>query len=123
MPFAIEPESRKGDDMDDQEVVAGMTEVEASLARVEGERKFVVQNVGTAGARSVRFDVQAEREKNSPVSAHDLKSAFPVEELKPGEEVSIGAIITPGTGLHFRGVVTWRNQDGSEQERIYYMSA
>ena len=42
--------------------------------------------------------------------------------LPPGEQVSIGAIIPPGTGLHFRGVVTWRNQDGSEQERVYYMS-
>jgi len=109
--------------MGDQGVVEGTTEVEANLARVEGERRFVVENVGSVAAQSVRFNVQAEREKNPPVSAHDLKSTFPVEELKPGESVSIGAIITPGTGLHFRGVVTWRNEDGSEQERIYYMSA
>lgn len=109
--------------MEDHEVAAGMTELEANLDRVDGERRFVVTNVGTASAQGVRFAVQPERDKNSPVSAHDLKSAFPVEEMKPGEKVSIGAIITPGTGLHFRGVVTWRNPDGSEQERIYYMSA
>lgn len=109
--------------MGDQEVPQGTTEIEANLDRVEGERKFVIKNVGSVSAKSVRFTVQAEREKNSPVSAHDLENAFPVEELKPGENVSLGAIITPGTGLHFRGVVTWRNQDGSEQERVYYMSA
>ena len=109
--------------MGDQEVPQGTTEIQASLDRVAGERQFVIQNVGTENAQSVRFTVQAERDKNSPVSAHDLEGAFPVEELKPGENVSIGAIITPGTGLHFRGVVTWRNPNGSEQERIYYMSA
>lgn len=109
--------------MGDQEVVSEATELEASLDRIEGERRFVVKNVGAVSAQTVRFTVQAEREKNSPVSAHDIKAAFPVDELPPGESISIGAIITPGTGLHFRGVVTWRNQDGSEQERVYYMSA
>ncbi len=109
--------------MADQEVVKETTELAANLDRVEGKRRFVVQNIGAASARSVRFTVTSERDKNAPVSAHDLKSAFPVEELQPGEKVSIGAIITPGTGLHFRGVVTWSNPDGSEEERIYYMSA
>lgn len=109
--------------MTDQQVGEGTTELEANLVRVDGVRRFVVENVGDSSAQSVRFTVQAEREKNSPVSAMDLKSAFPVEELAPGASVSVGAIITPGTGLHFRGVVTWRNADGSEQERVYYMSA
>ena len=109
--------------MEDRQVEEGTTELEASLSRVDGERRFVVRNVGTSSAQSVRLTVQAEREKNSPVSAHDLKSAFPVESLSPGDSVSVGAIITPGTGLHFRSTVTWRNVDGSEQERIYYMSA
>ncbi len=109
--------------MEDQKIVEGATELEASLARVEGERKFVIQNVGQESARTVRFSVQAERDKNSPVSAHDIETVFPVDELAAGDTVAIGAIITPGTGLHFRGVVTWRDVNGSEQERIYYMSA
>jgi hypothetical protein len=108
--------------MEEQEVGNQTTELEASLDRVGGERRFLVQNVGSASARNVRFEVQAEKGKNAPASAHDLEHTFPVEDLPPGEEVSIGAIITPGTGLHFRGVVTWHNLDGSEQERIYYMS-
>ena len=109
--------------MGDKEVLQGTTEVQASLDRVDGERKFVIRNVGDASARSVRFSVQAEREKNPPVSAHDLEHLFPVEELPAGGCVTVGAIITPGTGLHFRGVVTWQNADGSEQESVYYMSA
>lgn len=109
--------------MEDQGVATETTELEASLDRIEGERRFVLQNVGSATAQDVRFAVQGEREKNPPVSAHDLDTQFPMAELAAGEKVSVGAIITPGTGLHFRGVVTWRNLDGSEQERIYYMSA
>jgi len=123
IPSSIGLGIQKGKNMEDQEVAKETTELEANLDRVEGERRFVVENVGTVSAQGVRFSVQSERDKNAPVSAHDLKSAFPVEELKPGEKVSIGAIITPGTGLHFRGVVTWRNPDGSEQERVYYISA
>ena len=109
--------------MENQEVGQGTTEIQASLDHIDGERKFVVHNVGTASGMSVRFSIQAEREKNSPVSAHDLKASFPVAEMKPGEKVSLAAIITPGTGLHFRGVVSWNNADGSEEERVYYMSA
>ena len=109
--------------MGDQEVGQGKAGMQASLDRVEGERCFQVRNAGTESALDVRFSVIAEREKNSPVSAHDVESLFPVKELKPGESVSIGAIITPGTGLHFRGVVTWRNPDGSEEEGVFYMSA
>jgi len=114
---------KRGNDMAGEEVVQGTTEIEARLDRVDGERRFVVKNVGPVSALSVRFSVQSERDKNSPISAHDLKNAFPVEDLPPGEDVSVGAIITTGTGLHFRGVVTWRNPDGSEEERVYYMSA
>ena len=108
--------------MAEQEVGNQTTELEASLERVGGERRFLIQNVGDASASDVRFEVQAEKGRNSPVSAHDLEHLFPIANLPPGEQVSIGAIITPGTGLHFRGVVTWRNQDGSAQERVYYIS-
>jgi len=109
--------------MEGQEAAQGATELQASLDRVDGERRFVIKNVGTVSAHDVRFTVKAERDKNSPVSAHDLTTAFPVAELKPDEDVSLGAIITPGTGLHFRGVVTWRNPDGTAEERVFYTSA
>ena len=109
--------------MGDQEAGQGKAELQASLDRVEGERCCQVLNAGTESALDVRFTVGSEREKNSPVSAHDVESLFPVAELKPGESIAIGAIITPGTGLHFRGVVTWRNPDGSEEEGVFYMSA
>lgn len=97
--------------------------VVASLERVDGERRFVVRNIGEIVAHDVRFKVDAEREKNSPVSAGDLKRVFPVAELEPGGAVSVCAIITPGTGLHFRGVVSWRDPDAVEHQRVLYMSA
>ena len=109
--------------MQEKKTAAEADGVVASLERVEGERRFVVTNIGETSALDVRFSVDAEREKNPPVSAGDLQRIFPVKELGPGEAVTVGAIITPGTGLHFRGVVSWKDPDGSEQERVYYMSA
>lgn len=109
--------------MGEQEVGQGKAEMQASLDRVDGERCFQVLNAGTDSALDVRFTVASEREKNSPVSAHDLATLFPVAELKAGESIAVGAIITPGTGLHFRAVVTWRNTDGSEDEGVFYVSA
>ncbi len=100
-----------------------VTGVVATLDRVDGVRRFVVQNLGESSAFDVRFDVAAEREKNDPVSAADLRRAFPVKELRSGESVSVAAIITPGTGLHFRGVVTWKSPEGADEERVFYMSA
>lgn len=109
--------------MAEQEVSKEKAEVQATLDRIEGERRFRILNTGPGSALDVRFTVAAEREKNSPVSVHDLEALFPVTELKPGDAIAVGAIITPGTGLHFRGVVTWRNADGSEEEGVFYMSA
>lgn len=109
--------------MGELEVDQGKAEMQASLDRVEGERCFQVLNAGAVSAFDVRFSVASEREKNAPVSAHEMESLFPVAELQGGESIAVGAIITPGTGLHFRGVVTWRNADGSEEEGVFYMSA
>ena len=109
--------------MAEHEVGQEKAEVQASLDRVAGERCFQVVNSGAGTAFDVRFSVAAERGKNPPVSSHDLETLFPKSELAAGESVAVPAIITPGTGLHFRGVVTWRNADGSEEEGVYYMSA
>ena len=109
--------------MGEQETGQNKAEVQASLDRIGGERRFQILNSGEGIAFDVRFTVASEREKNAPISSHDLESIFPVAELAPGDTVEVGAIITPGTGLHFRGVVTWRNADGSEEEGIFYMSA
>ena len=98
-------------------------EVQVSLDRVAGERCFQIVNSGAGTAFDVRFSVASERGKNPPVSSHDVEALFPKPELEAGESVAVAAIITPGTGLHFRGVVTWRNTDGSEEEGVYYMSA
>ena len=109
--------------MAEDEVGQQKAQVQVSLDRVAGERRFQIANSGAGSAFDVRLSVAAERGKNPPVSSHDLEALFPRSELAPGESVAVAAIITPGTGLHFRGVVTWRNTDGSEEEGVYYMSA
>lgn len=109
--------------MQEENSASQATGVVASLDRVEGERRFVIQNVGDESAFDVRFSVSAERDKNSPVRSGDLQRVFPVEKLQPGEAVTVSAIITPGTGLHFRGVATWKDSTGTLREQIFYMSA
>ena len=96
--------------------------VVASLDRVDGERRFVVRNLGELTAHDVSLRVAAERDKNTPVSTGDLRRIFPIKALDPGESASVCAIITPGTGLHFRAVVEWKDADGSAQERVFYLS-
>ena len=109
--------------MGDQEEGGQKTELQATLERLGGERRFQVLNVGEFSAFDVRLAVASERGKNPPVSVHDLQEFFPLAELEPAESTSVAAIITPGTGLHFRAVVTWRNPDGSDAEGVFYISA
>ena len=109
--------------MQEQQTAQEAGGVVASLDRIEGERRFVVQNMGDLSAHDVRLTVHAERDKNPPVSSSDLERIFPIAELQSGDAVSVGAIITPGTGLHFRCLVSWKQPDGTTKERVYYTSA
>ena len=86
------------------------------LSGVGGDRHFTVENEGPAPARDVDLKIESEGGKNPPVLESELDKRFPVAELAVGEQRSIQAIITTGTGIHFNAVVSWENPDGSRRE-------
>lgn len=86
------------------------------LSGVGGDRHFTVENEGPAPARDVELTIESEGGKNPPVLESELEKQFPIAELSVGEQRSIQAIITTGTGIHFKAVVSWQNPDGSRRE-------
>ncbi|MGB5160931.1 MAG: hypothetical protein WBP10_11225 [Thermoanaerobaculia bacterium] len=86
------------------------------LSGVGGDRHFTVENEGPAAARNVELRIESEGDKNTPVLESELEKKFPIAELGAGEQLSVQAIITTGTGIHFKAVVSWQNPDGSRRE-------
>jgi len=86
------------------------------LSGAGGDRHFTVENEGPAPARNVELTIESEGGKNPPVLESELDKKFPIEELAAGEQRSVQAIITTGTGIHFNAVVAWQNPDGSHRE-------
>jgi uncharacterized membrane protein len=93
-----------------------MANVTVFLSGVGGDRHFTVENEGAAPARNVELKIESEGDKNPPVLESELDKKFPVTELAAGEQCSVQAIITTGTGIHFNAYVTWQNPDGSHRQ-------
>ena len=91
-------------------------DVRVFMRGVGSDRKFIVVNLGAAVAREVRFEVQSQPGKNTPLVRSEHERTFPVESLDPGDERALSAIITPGTGIEFTGILTWVEADGSSRE-------
>lgn len=91
-------------------------DVQIFLSGAGGDRHFTVENEGPAPARNVELMIESESGKNLPVRQSELDKKFPIEELAAGEQRSVHAIITTGTGIHFKAVVSWQNPDGSRRE-------
>ena len=109
--------------MAEQRMATKIADIKVELGRFGGDRRFVVQNLGTASAYDVVFSIESEDGRNSPIIGSEHEKTFPVGELEAGHHVSLGAIITTGTGIHFQAVVGWRNQDDSREERSFQLSA
>jgi hypothetical protein len=97
-------------------------DVRVFLGGVGSERRFVVQNIGPAKARDVRLSIESEEGKNSPIVEGELEKKFPAAELAVAAAVSLQAIITTGTGIHFTATVSWQDPDGSRQERSHHLA-
>lgn len=100
----------------------GHADVRATLRRVEGERRFVIENVGAKSAGDVRFTIEPTEGRNTPLVASEHKAKFPIAKLAPGKRESLRAIITTGTGLRFRCRLDWSNPDGSHGTTDFMLS-
>ncbi len=91
-------------------------DVQIFLSGVGGDRHFTVENEGPASASNVQLRIEPEGGKNPPVLESELDNKIPIAELAAGEQRSVQAIITTGTGIHFNAVLSWQNPDGSSRE-------
>ncbi len=102
--------------MENHEDDSVIADVQIFLSGVGGDLHFTLENVGPATARDVGLSIESEGGKNSPFVQSAMDKKFPIEELAAGEQQSVQAIITTGTGIHFKAVVSWQNPDGTRRE-------
>jgi len=91
-------------------------DVQIFLSGAGGDRHFTVENVGPATARDVGLSIESEGGRNAPFVQSAMDKKFPIEKLAAGEQQSVQAIITTGTGIHFKAVVSWQDPDGTRRE-------
>jgi hypothetical protein len=79
--------------------------------------KFVITNWGHAEASDVTFNIDLKEGQSSPLVNGDYDEKIPIAKLAPGMRCSLWAALTFGTGTAFKGRWSWRNPDGSLEDR------
>jgi hypothetical protein len=92
-------------------------DVRATLEGTGRNHRFVITNWGYGPARNVNFQIRRRDGKSSPLVRGDYDDKNPIPELLPGDRVTFMAALTFGSGTTFDALLTWNNEDGSEQER------
>jgi hypothetical protein len=100
------------------EPAAASADVRVTLERSGGRNhRFVLTNWGYGPARNVNFQLRQREGRSSPLVRGDYDEKNPIPELLPGDRVTFMAALTFGSGTTFDALLTWLNEDGSEQQR------
>jgi hypothetical protein len=91
-------------------------DVRIDLEPVGSDHRFMITNWGRVPARDVRFALDIEPGKPSPL-INDYAEKIPIAELAPGGRVPIYAALSMGMPWGFPATWSWRNPDGSTEER------
>lgn len=92
-------------------------DVRVDLEPLGRDYKFIVINWGRVPARSVTFDLDLKEGRSSPLVKGDYDEKIPIPELAPGSRCALSAAVTHGTGTVFQARWSWRNPDGSLENR------
>lgn len=92
-------------------------DVRATLEHAGNGERFVITNWGYGPARNVNFQIRRREGRSSPLVSGDYDEKNPIPELLPGDRVTFIAALTFGSGTTFDALLTWQNEDGSEQQR------
>lgn len=82
----------------------------------QGSHLILLRNVGSTEAANVR--IESIREP-SPLVKHQIESMFPLEYLKPGAEIRLGAAVYVESPEKFAIRLLWRDPDGTEREEQF----
>ena len=96
-----------------EEAEKGKAHVTAWMEKRDRSHRFCIGNKGPAAALSVRFELDPQEGKNSPLVQNDYAEKIPIKRLAPGNTVSLIAALTMGTATAFEARLTWENEDGT----------
>lgn len=92
-------------------------DVRVDLEQSGRDYKFVITNWGLVSARQVTFALDLKEGQPSPLVQGDYDEKIPMPELPPGGRCRLFSAVSFGSGSGFSARWTWRNPDGSLQER------
>ena len=111
--------------MDRDEVERQTADVRVTLERDFTGARFVIRNAGQGAAFDVKFSLDVEQGKKSPLVVGDYTEKLPIPALRSGDQVDLVAALTMGTGTIFDAHWSWRNEDGTtttQQNRVPLIS-
>lgn len=93
--------------------------------RLESQKpsaKFIIENVGSAPASNVSFELFPQGSLGLPSMAPSFEETFPIPTLAPGSSVSAQAYFTLASATAFKVFVRWVDADGQPREQETYVS-
>ena len=103
--------------MDREEAVRQKADVRVELTRDFTNSRFVITNQGQGTAHDVTFSLDIDEGAASPLVPSDCSRKLPIPGLRSGEDVRLLAALNKDTGTVFDGRWSWRNEDGTTEER------
>lgn len=95
----------------------GKADIVCQLQKDGTTWRIFVTNEGQAVAYDVTLELVTPEGRSSPL-CNDFDEVFPVDDLPPGQRVSVLAALTFDTGTSFTCKCGWVNEDGSIGEKI-----
>lgn len=92
-------------------------DIRVTLETFGDGHRFVITNWGRVPANDVSLTLETEPGRMTPLVEGDYEEKLPIDELAAGGQVPLLAGLTFGTGTAFPAVWSWRNPDGSREER------
>jgi hypothetical protein len=93
-------------------------DIRVDLEHSGGDYKFVITNWGRVSARDITFELDLKEGRSSPLVQGDYNEKIPIPELAPGARCVLLAAPTHSTGTSFQARWSWRNPDGSLENRV-----
>lgn len=110
---AVRIQRRQMKQMDREEVERRTADVRLTLERNFIGARFVIRNAGQGTAFDVKFSLDLEEDKTSPLVENDYTEKLPIAALQSGDQVDLMAALSMGTGTTFDARWSWRNEDGT----------
>lgn len=103
--------------LDEEQAQRGKADVRVRLLDVGHSERFFISNEGPGAAREICFSVDVDQNGGYPLIPAERDEKLPIAVLEVGDEVALDASLTDDTGTTFPCTWSWRNEDGTSEER------